>query len=336
MKNRRHTAAASAVVVAAAMVLTAACGGSDSSEQKSDVQPAGDSSSLAPGYGSDGADNAQPSEDQQGEAAGTLALRDVPELGQVVTDSSGLTLYRFDKDSAEPPKSNCEGDCATAWPAVPADDAKAAAGVDSELLGEVERSDGTSQLTLGGWPVYRYAKDNAAGDTNGHGVGGTWHALAADGGKAEKGKAEGGKGQDKGNGKGEGGSAPAGNGAELSAVEDPELGSIVTDAQGRTLYRFDKDSAWPMKSNCTGACLETWKPAKMVDKNSVSGVAAKDVIEFNRPDGTKQLTIDCWPLYWYTGDEEPGDTNGHGVGGTWHAVTPEGKKARKAASAAGS
>ena len=95
----------------------------------------------------------------------------------MLTDGGGLTLYRFDKDTAEPPKSNCDGDCATAWPPVPADDATAGAGIDKALLGEVTRADGTKQLTIGGWPAYRYAKDTKRRATStGQGVGGKWYA----------------------------------------------------------------------------------------------------------------------------------------------------------------
>ncbi|NEE57607.1 hypothetical protein G3M55_75295, partial [Streptomyces sp. SID8455] len=67
---------------------------------------------------------------------------------------------------------------------VPADDVTAAAGTDEELLGEVVRTDGSKQLTVDGWPMYRYAKDTAPGQTNGQGVGGTWFASAPDGKKA--------------------------------------------------------------------------------------------------------------------------------------------------------
>ncbi|MFD0447742.1 hypothetical protein ACFQ10_43930 [Streptomyces indonesiensis] len=48
-------------------------------------------------------------------------------------------------------------------------------------MGSVTRADGTKQLTLAGWPVYRFAGDNKPGDTKGQGVGGTWNALAPDG-----------------------------------------------------------------------------------------------------------------------------------------------------------
>ncbi len=103
-------------------------------------------------------------------------------LGTVVTDKDGFTLYRFDKDTPKPPDSTCAGNCATTWPPVPALDANPQVeGVDPALIGSVDRADGTQQLTLNGWPLYRYSKDVAAGDTKGEGVGGTWHAVGVDG-----------------------------------------------------------------------------------------------------------------------------------------------------------
>ncbi|MFE3936516.1 hypothetical protein ACFXPJ_22770, partial [Streptomyces goshikiensis] len=119
-------------------------------------------------------------------AAGQLAVADNEKIGSFLADSSGRTLYRFDKDTAKPPKSNCEGDCEKTWPVVVAGDATAAAGMDPSLLGEVVRGDGTKQLTIAGWPAYRYSKDAKAGDVNGQGVGGVWFAFAPDGKKASK------------------------------------------------------------------------------------------------------------------------------------------------------
>jgi predicted lipoprotein with Yx(FWY)xxD motif len=81
-----------------------------------------------------------------------------------------------------------------------------------------------------------------------------------------------------------------------------------------------------MKSNCTGSCLDTWKPAKPVDKNRLRGVDKKLISTYTRADGSGQLAIDCWPLYWFTGDTEPGDINGQGLRGLWHAVSATGKK----------
>ncbi|MXM64417.1 hypothetical protein GR925_13410 [Streptomyces sp. HUCO-GS316] len=299
---------------AAVLALTTACGQesgtpSASSQNVGATAAAGDYSTAGTGLGA-GAGNGYGS-DSNGEAAqagesasaGKLAVSANAELGELVTDSAGMTLYRFDEDTAEPPKSNCDGDCATAWPPVPADDASAGKGIDKALLGEVTRADGSKQLTIGGWPAYRYAKDAAAGDINGQNVGGKWFALAPDGKKATLSDLPG-----------------------LSTRKDPKLGEIVVDKNGMTVYRFLKDEAWPEPvSNCTGACLEKWPAVAPVANNDTEGVQKKGLMSFTRPDGVKQQTVNCWPIYTFAGDKEPGDTNGQGVGGTWYVVAPDGK-----------
>ncbi|WP_244203880.1 SCO0930 family lipoprotein [Streptomyces tricolor] len=229
--------------------------------------------------------------------------RDICVADVHLPDGSGLTLYRFDKDTANPPKSNCADDCATTWPPVPAEDATAGAGIDKALLGEVTRPDGTKQLTIDGWPAYRYAKDVNAGDVNGQGVGGKWFALAPSGKKAKLSDLPG-----------------------LSVRKDPKLGDIVVDRNGMTVYRFMKDEAWPKPvSNCTGACLEKWPAVAPVNADDTKGVKKKGLMSFTRSDGGKQMTVNCWPIYTFAGDKAPGDTNGQGVGGTWYAVSPDGK-----------
>lgn len=325
-RMRREIFAGSAVAV---LLLTAGCGTADNATGKgTSVQPVGDSKQAGSPY--DGAYGSGSGAVPAGEAgksgpAGQLAVKDVPALGATVTDSEGFTLYRFDKDTAKPPKSTCEGDCAAAWPVVAADDVSAGEGIDATLLGSVARADGTRQLTLAGWPVYRYAKDTKPGDTLGEGVGGTWHVLGPDGKPAAPGK----KGAAHGAEKAEK-AEEAKTGGELTVDRNAELGPIIADAEGRTLYRFDKDSAWPMKIGCVDACLDTWKPAEPVDKEKVTGIPAELVGSVKRPDGTEQLTIDCWPVYSFTGDKEPGDISGHNKQGLWFAVTDKGKKAKAA------
>jgi predicted lipoprotein with Yx(FWY)xxD motif len=116
----------------------------------------------------------------------TLAAAEVGELGQVVTDQNGLTLYRFEKDKAKPSVSNCNDACAKTWPPALGDPASVQLqGVDQTLVGSVTRADGTEQLTLSGWPLYTYAKDTAAGDAKGQGVGKTWFAVTPKGKKAK-------------------------------------------------------------------------------------------------------------------------------------------------------
>lgn len=313
MTTRRRAGLAAAAV--ATLALTAACGSSGNQSYGTPttdtVQPAGQGTtqygSSGSGQGTDGyggqAGGDSGKSAQTGPSAGTLALHQDAKLGPIVTDTKGMTLYRFDKDTAQPPKSNCSGSCATAWPPVPADGAEAPAGIAKSDLGSVTRADGTRQLTIGGWPAYRFAKDTKPGDTKGQGVGGTWNALTADGKKASAQEA-----------------------ADVSVLKQPELGQILVDGNGMTLYRFNKDSAWPMKFGCNDACLDTWKPAKPADRSKLKGIAPKLISTVTRPDGLRQLAVDCWPVYTFTGDKQPGDINGQGKMGLWFAVSKDGKK----------
>lgn len=101
-------------------------------------------------------------------------------LGTVVT-MDGYTVYRFDKDTPDPSKSACAGECAKAWPPLLGDGTPRLSGVPADKVGTVGRPDGSQQLTLNGWPLYRFAEDAAPGDTKGEGVGGTWRAVGVDG-----------------------------------------------------------------------------------------------------------------------------------------------------------
>jgi predicted lipoprotein with Yx(FWY)xxD motif len=135
-------------------------------------------------------------------------------------------------------------------------------------------------------------------------VGGKWFALAPDGKKAKA----------------------ASDLPGLSVRKDPNLGEIVVDKNGMTVYRFLKDKAWPEPvSNCNGACLEKWPAVAPVATNDTEGVQKKGLMSFTRSDGKKQMTVNCSPIYTFSGDKSPGDINGQGVGGQWYAVAPDGK-----------
>ena len=136
------------------------------------------------GYGS--GPGANPGGTAPGASPPVLAAREATDVGTIVADAGGFTLYRFDKDSAKPPATTCVADCATKWPPVVVDPKGRLAleGVDRSAVGLVQRPDGTSQLTLGGWPVYRFAGDANPGATEGQGVGGTWYAVTPEGKKA--------------------------------------------------------------------------------------------------------------------------------------------------------
>jgi predicted lipoprotein with Yx(FWY)xxD motif len=100
------------------------------------------------------------------------------ELGPTLVDAAGLTLYGFTQDSAT--SSACTGSCAANWPPV-AGDTPVSADIDPSLVSTITRDDGTTQLVVGGWPLYRFAGDANPGDVNGQGVGDVWYAISADG-----------------------------------------------------------------------------------------------------------------------------------------------------------
>ncbi|AXB46740.1 hypothetical protein [Amycolatopsis albispora] len=247
---------------------------------------------------------------QQAAPAVKLTATEVDGLGQVLTEQGGKTLYRFDKDTASPPKSNCEGDCAKAWPPLLAGDAAPElSGVDASVVGEVTRADGTKQVTVKGWPVYTYAKDTAAGEVKGQAVGGTWYAVNPQGGKAEAQPEQQPRAQ-----------------VKLTAAEVEGVGRVLTEQNGLTLYLFSKDSKKPPKSVCNGDCATTWPPLLANGTPELSGVDPNLVGKVKRDDGTEQVTVGGWPVYTYAKDAAAGQANGHGVGGTWYAMMPEGCK----------
>ncbi|MFC4021901.1 hypothetical protein ACFOW4_28725 [Micromonospora sp. GCM10011542] len=110
-----------------------------------------------------------------------LIAKKVARMGNVVTDQDGWILYRFDKDTADPPSSNCVEKCAQVWPPALTDGNPQLNGLSDDKVGSVTRQDGTRQLTIGGWPVYRYIGDKKPGQWKGQGVGGTWFVVAPDG-----------------------------------------------------------------------------------------------------------------------------------------------------------
>ena len=101
-------------------------------------------------------------------------------LGSILVDSQGRTVYMFGADSGT--TSACTGACAAAWPPVQAMGTPTAGnGANAALVSTTSRSDGTTQVTYNGHPLYTFTGDNQAGDTNGEGrvaFGGTWSALS--------------------------------------------------------------------------------------------------------------------------------------------------------------
>lgn len=116
-------------------------------------------------------------------SAGTLTSR-TTRLGPTLVDGSGRTLYLFASDSAT--ISTCSGSCTSVWPpAGAAAEPVVTGGARPDLIGTLRRTDGTTQLTYAGHPLYYYAGDAVPGDTTGQGLdqfGAPWYALTPGGG----------------------------------------------------------------------------------------------------------------------------------------------------------
>jgi predicted lipoprotein with Yx(FWY)xxD motif len=117
--------------------------------------------------------------------------------------------------------------------------------------------------------------------------------------------------------------------ATIAMARNPQLGPILTDSQGNTVYAFAKDSNG--MSNCSGSCASIWPPVTTSGKPTAgSGVLASKLGTTKRSDGSTQVTFAGRPLYTYTGDSSPGDVAGNGLddfGGLWYAVKPNGQNA---------
>lgn len=116
--------------------------------------------------------------------------------------------------------------------------------------------------------------------------------------------------------------------AQAQAVKSTN--GVMTNAEGRTLYVFTKDT--PKVSNCKGACLAAWPAFVPKAEAKPSG----DLGIITRDDGTRQWTHKDRPLYYYVGDAKPGDKEGDKQGNVWFVVpfVAEGAVATPAASAA--
>ncbi len=225
------------------------------------------------------------------------------------------------------------------------DDWTAGPGLDFGIFATTVREDGQRQLVAGRWPLYYFAGDAAPGNLNGQGSGDVWFAVDLNGGlitdaaPADQADADAGTNADAADdadSSGGGGSlygdsttdddAAGGDGqAGAAPVESAstDIGTVLVDADGRTLYGFldDRDADG---SVCNGQCAEAWPPVILSGAEVPAGLDPEVFSVITRDDGTNQLAAGIWPLYRFAGDGGPGDVNGQGSGGVWFATAPDG------------
>jgi len=258
-----------------------------------------------------------------GGAPQVLRIAQVEGFSPVVVNGKGRTIYRFDRDSNQPPTTTCLEDCVKTWqPVLAPNGVEVDAGIEEDLVGSVTRPDGNEQLTLNGWPMYYFHEDLSLGQTAGHGVGNAWYAMSPLGSRAEK------------------TSEPAPGSGKPQVLEIAEVEglspAIVVNGKGRTIYRFSKDDNSPPRSTCDGECLEIWQPVLAPNGVQVGdGIDEDRVGTLTRSDGSKQLTLKGWPLYYFHKDLKLGEIAGHGASKQWFAITAGGGKAKATSGSGG-
>jgi len=132
-------------------------------------------------------------------------------------------------------------------------------------------------------------------------------------------------------------SGPATTAATVIEAHAGSAGSFLTSGSGRAVYLWAADSM--NKSTCSGACAGAWPPVTATGKvTAADGAKAADLGTIPRSDGSKQVTYDGHPLYYFAGDSGPGQADGQGsdsFGAKWWLVAPAGTKITVADAAAG-
>jgi predicted lipoprotein with Yx(FWY)xxD motif len=151
-------------------------------------------------------------------------------------------------------------------------------------FGTITRADGTKQTTYRGWPLYHYSGDKGVGETNGENFIDLWWVVKPD--------------------------------YSVVIMRNNEVGTYLADPAGRTLYTLSRDT--PGVSTCIGNCSQIW-PIFYVEPPVVapSLIPSSDFARITRTDGGFQTTYQGKPLYWYSGDTKPGQTNGEGFNNIW-------------------
>ena len=320
MSNNRFLALSAALIATGGLVLSACSSSSTPGTSSTPNSPSTAAAASAPA-------SAAPSRPTASAPATSAAASPAPasaapagadlkvgttKLGPVVVDAKGFTVYYFKPDVAGSGKSACTGACLAAWPAVVASGAAPSAIGVTGKLGVITRDDGTKQVTVDGRPVYTFANDKAPGQVNGQSIKDVWFAVSPSGAQV--------------GGAASGSATTTTSAAAVLKTGTTKLGTVIVDANGRTVYFFTPDVADSGKSACTGACLAAW-PAVVAPSvaPTATGVTAKLGV-ITRSDGVKQVTVDGRPVYTFSGDKAAGDANGQHVKDAWYVVSPSGQQ----------
>jgi len=233
-------------------------------------------------------------------AAGVTITTRSTSLGLILANAHGRTIYLFTRDTAN--TSRCGSTCRKTWPRVLTSGAPVAGtGIRKSKLGQTA----AHQVTYYGHPLYYYVGDTSAGQHKGQGLSsfnGRWWVVSPQG--------------------------TAGTGTKVH-IASTSLGNVVVGPSGHTLYLLTADSA--NHTTCYSTCAQNWPPLITTGApRAGTGVNAGLLKTALRNNGTRQVTYNGHPLYYYAGDTAAGQTNGEGLfafGGYWYAVNAAGSLA---------
>ncbi len=225
----------------------------------------------------------------------TAELSKSRSLAGEIWTTAGQSLYTFKNDTHL--QSNCNGVCADNWPPLLAEE-----GTEYQYpFATLERDSGEKQVALRGKPLYTYISDTEDGDINGDGLGDVWYLaytgpaqLALDA------------------------SLLASAGQVLQGLyENGAVVSELVEKSGFSLYTFANDIQG--QSNCTSAgCINSWPPL-LADQNAN---ATEPYSLIDRADSNyRQWAYNGSPLYFYSGDNEAGQTLGADIS-NWALARP--------------
>lgn len=222
-----------------------------------------------------------------------VKLVDNATFGKILVDVDGKSLYFFSKDTKD--TSVCEGGCLSSWPIFYEENLILETGLETADFTTITRADGAMQTTYQGWPLYYFANDTNAGDTNGDDVGNVWYVAKPDYSlmyvKTQL------VGHD---GKNYLGDYTEGDGET----------SYIVDIEGNTMYAFVNDTK--DTNNFTNSDFSNnavW-PIVEITLDKIPSILSNS--DFGTIDvfGRTQLTYKGWPLYYFGQDTVRGDNKG--------------------------
>ncbi len=167
------------LTLAIAALVAGGCGSdSESGEERAAPEAAAEAATAEEPDRQNTTRHGQARDEQPAKPKGTAIKLAGSQFGKVLFDRAGQAIYLFDKEKSD--RSECYDECAAAWPPVLTEgDPEAGKGIDEGLLGTTKRTDGTTQVTYNGHPLYFYAHEgrNEVRCHNVPGFGGLWLAL---------------------------------------------------------------------------------------------------------------------------------------------------------------